>query len=116
RVLVMVASYGVAKVLPDVPPGGMGPLLGSPRYALAGGMTFQTASTAHVVADGTLVIAGAAVGTAASGLGSACTDGDPKKTGSQWHHLATDKNEVSLDRGGPWTPLFEQLFATAGMN
>jgi hypothetical protein len=116
RVLVMVASYGVAKALPDVPPGGLGPLLGSPRYALAGGMTFQAASTAHVVADGTLVITGAAVGTAASGLGSACSDGSQKKEGSQWHHLATDKNEISPTRGGPWTPLFKRIFATAGMD
>lgn len=116
RVLVMVASYGVAKVLPDVPPGGLGPLLSSPRYALAGGMTFQSASTAHVVADGTLVIAGAAVGTAASGLGNACSDGSQKQEGSQWHHLATDKNEVSAERGGPWTPLFKRIFAQAGMS
>lgn len=116
RVLVMVASYGVAKALPDVPPGGLGPLLSSPRYALAGGMTFQTASAAHVVADGTIVIVGAAVGTTASGLGSACSDGSPKKEGSQWHHLATDKNELSADTGGPWTPLFERLFAKAGMS
>ncbi|MFL5349148.1 MAG: AHH domain-containing protein [Hyalangium sp.] len=116
RVLVMVASYGVAKALPNVPPGGLGPLLSSPRYALAGGLTFQSASTAHVVADGTLVIAGAAVGTAASGLGSACSDGSQKKEGSQWHHLATDKNEISADTGGPWTPQFERLFAMAGMS
>ncbi|HEX8705287.1 MAG TPA: AHH domain-containing protein [Myxococcaceae bacterium] len=116
RVLVTVASFGVARGLPNVPPGGLGPLLSQPRFAMAGGMTFQSASTAHVVADGTIVIAGAAMGTAASALGSACSDGAQKKDGYQWHHLATDKNDVSPARGGPWTPFFEQIFAKAGMS
>jgi hypothetical protein len=116
RVLVMVASYGVAKALPNVPPGSLGPLLSSPRYGLAGGMTFQVASTAHVVADGTLVIAGAAFGSAASAVGSACSDGSQKREGGQWHHLATDKNGSDPARGGPWTPLFKRIFARAGMS
>jgi hypothetical protein len=37
RVLIMVASFGVAKALPNVPPGGLGPLLSPPRFAMAGG-------------------------------------------------------------------------------
>jgi hypothetical protein len=116
RVLVMVASYGVAKALPNVPPGGLGPLLSPPRFAMAGGGVVQSAATAHVVADGTLVIAGAALGTTASGVGSACSEGSQKKAGHHWHHLATDKNEVSAARGGPWTPLFQRIFAKAGMD
>jgi len=116
RVLVTVASFGVARGLPNVPPGGMGPLLSSPRYAMAGGMSFQSAATAHVVADGTIIIAGAALGTAGSALGSACSDGSQKKAGYQWHHLATDKNASSTAQGGPWTPLFKRLFARAGMD
>ena len=31
------------------------------------------------------------------------------------HHLCTNKNCVSLLRGGPWTPRFEKLFKGAGM-
>ncbi|XXF78922.1 AHH domain-containing protein [Myxococcaceae bacterium GXIMD 01537] len=116
RVLVTVASFGVARTLPNVPPGGLGALLSPPRFAVAGGLSFQGATTAHVVADGTLVIAGAVVGTAASTVGSACTDGAEKKDGYQWHHLATDKNDTSATRGGPWTPLFRRLFARAGMD
>jgi len=116
RVLIAVASFGVARGLPNVPPGGLGPLLGPPRYSMAGGLSFQSASTAHVVADGTIVLAGAILGTAGSAMSSACTDGSQKKEGYQWHHLATDKNESSPLRGGPWTPLFEQLFAKAGMH
>jgi hypothetical protein len=90
--------------------------LSPPRYAMAGGMSFQSASTAHVVADGTIVIAGVAMGTAASTVGSACNDGAKKKAGYQWHHLATNKNESSTAQGGPWTPLFQQLFAGAGLS
>ncbi|QDE85898.1 MULTISPECIES: AHH domain-containing protein [Myxococcus] len=33
----------------------------------------------------------------------------------QRHHLATDKNEVSALRGGPWTPRFRDIFRKAGM-
>ncbi len=116
RVLVTVASFGVARALPNVPPGGLGPLLSPPRYAMAGGMSFQSASTAHVVADGTIVIAGAAMGVAASALGSACSDGAQKKAGYQWHHLATNKNNSSTAQGGPWTLLFQRLFLAAGMS
>ncbi|WP_257462268.1 AHH domain-containing protein [Archangium lipolyticum] len=31
------------------------------------------------------------------------------------HHIATDKNEMSDARGGPWTPRFRQIFEKAGM-
>jgi hypothetical protein len=116
RVLVTAAGFGVAKALPNVPPGGLGPLLSRPRFALAGGGSIQYASSAHVVADGTIVLAGAAMGTAGSAAQSACTDGSEKKDGSEWHHLATIRNGKSPDRGGPWTPLFERLFAKAGMS
>jgi hypothetical protein len=116
RVLVTVAGFGVAKALPNVPSGGLGPLLSRPRFAIVGGGSIQYAASAHVVADGTIVLAGAAMGTAGSAAQSACTDGSEKKDGYQWHHLATNRNEVSSDRGGPWTPRFQRLFAKAGMH
>jgi hypothetical protein len=116
RVIVAVASFGLAKGLPNVPPGGLGALLGPPRYAMAGGLSFQSASTAHIVADGTIVLAGALLGTAGSATSSACADGTQKKDGYQWHHLATNKNELSATRGGPWTPLFQQIFSKAGVS
>ena len=114
RVLVAVASFGVARGLPNVPSGGLGALMGPPRYAMAGGATVQSASTAHIAADGTIVLAGAVLGTTGSGVSSACADGSQKKEGYQWHHLATNKNESSAVRGGPWTPLFQKLFDKAG--
>lgn len=34
----------------------------------------------------------------------------------QLHHIATNKNDVSAQRGGPWTPRFRKLFTKAGMS
>jgi hypothetical protein len=120
RAVVLVASFGVGRAIPKVPEGGLWSLLTPSRYALPGGLTWQSATAVQMVADGTLVVSGVAVGTAASsasggGAGSACADGSVKKDGYQWHHLATDKNTTSSLRGGPWTPRFQDLFARAGM-
>jgi hypothetical protein len=49
-------------------------------------------------------------------VGSASTDGAESKEGYRWHHLATNKNDISTRYGGPWTPLFEKLFAKAGIS
>jgi hypothetical protein len=116
RVLVMVASMGVARGLPQVPEGGLGALLRVPRFSLPGGMTMEGAATVHMVADGTVVVTGVMAGTATTTVGSACADGSESKEGYHWHHLATNKNEISAAQGGPWTPLFERIFAKAGMS
>jgi hypothetical protein len=68
RVMVMVASMGVAKTAPTVPPGGLGALLGGPTYTIEGGMAVQAAATATVVADGSLVLSGVAMGELATSL------------------------------------------------
>ncbi len=115
RVLMMVASMGVARGLPQVPKGGLGALLSQPRYALAGGMAVEGATTVQMAADGTIVVTGVAAGSVASAVGSACADGSENKAGYHWHHLATNKNDISARSGGPWTPLLERIFARAGM-
>ncbi|WP_257457764.1 AHH domain-containing protein [Archangium lipolyticum] len=118
RVLMLVASAGVAKGLPQVPKGGLGSLL-PPRFALEGGATLVGASEVRMVADGTVLVTGVAAGTAAAragAAGSACTDGSQKQDGYQWHHLATNKNDSSPLNGGPWTPQVETIFAKAGMS
>jgi hypothetical protein len=115
RVLMLVASMGVSKGLPEVPQGGLGALLGAPRYASAGGKMMRSAMTVQMAADGTIVVTGVAAGTGASAVGSACADGSESKAGYRWHHLATNKNTVSNAQGGPWTPVFEEIFARAGM-
>ncbi|PTL77173.1 AHH domain-containing protein, partial [Vitiosangium sp. GDMCC 1.1324] len=91
-------------------------LLGSPRYALPGGLSLEGATTVRMVADGTVLVTGVAAGTVAAAAGSACTDGSQKQDGHHWHHLATNKNDSSTQSGGPWTPLFSRLFAKAGLD
>ena len=117
RVLMVVASMGLAKGLPQVSEGGLGALLGPPRYAMAGGeLMVEGATTVQMVADGTIVVTGVAAGTAASAVGSACSDGSASKAGHYWHHISTNKNRTSTLQGGPWTPRFEKIFAKAGMS
>ncbi|HEX8441118.1 AHH domain-containing protein [Archangium sp.] len=116
RALVMAASAGVAKGLPKVPKGGLWESVAPARQSLPGGLTLSVSTTAQVVADGTVVLMGAAVGTGATAARAtgACGDGS-KKDGSHWHHLATNKNDVSGANGGPWTPVFKKVFDRAGM-
>jgi len=116
RALMLVASLGLSKSLPQVPEGGLRALLNAPRYAMPGaGPSLEGATAVTMAADGTLLVTGVAAGTAAT-VGSACTDGSEKREGHQWHHLATNKNDTSTVSGGPWTPLFEELFDAAGMS
>jgi hypothetical protein len=68
RVMVMVASMGLARTAPTVPAGGLGALLGSPRYAVQGGLAVEAAATAQVMADGSLVLGGVATGAVATRL------------------------------------------------
>ncbi len=68
RVLVLVASFGVGKAVPPVPPGGMWGLLGAPRYAVKGGLALGAATTVQVVTDGGLIVSGVAVGEVAQHL------------------------------------------------
>lgn len=69
-----------------------------------------------------LVLMGVSANTAASAVAStvassrttgACAES--KRDDNHGHHLCTNKNEVSESNGGPWTPLFEELFSRAGM-
>ncbi|WP_309887876.1 AHH domain-containing protein [Archangium sp.] len=117
RTLMLVASLGLSRSLPEVPEGGLRALLNAPRYAMpGGGPSLEGATAVTMAADGTLLVTGVAAGTAASAVGSACTDGSEKKEGHHWHHLATNKNDTSSVSGGPWTPRFEELFEAAGMS
>ncbi|MFP2925095.1 AHH domain-containing protein [Pyxidicoccus sp. 3LG] len=68
--------------------------------------------TVAVVENGVAItLAPTAVAMVASGSG--VIQGDPDGT---VHHICTDKNSVSDKEGGPWTPLFEDLFKKAGMS
>ncbi|WP_434348985.1 AHH domain-containing protein [Myxococcus virescens] len=72
------------------------------RYGAVGGVR-----TVAVTADGfTIALAPNALAMSSQGMGGG---------GSERHHIATNKNDVSALRGGPWTPRFRRLFARAGM-
>ncbi|PTL78236.1 AHH domain-containing protein [Vitiosangium sp. GDMCC 1.1324] len=146
RVLVTIAIGRLAGKLPEVPkaPGGGGlwGWLGTPRYALTRNVTLQgapvvqgagvqvtvvvgEAATAETsVANGTVLLMGALLGTEASAataaIKAARTTGgcreDNSKGDAPEHHIATDKNGKAEVRGGPWTPQFEELFKLAGMS
>ncbi len=126
RVLVAVASWGVARVVPKPVPGGLGRtwaelknLVRLPeRFALAGGLMVEARAAKAVrvgVKEGVLLMQGVVAGGAGASLRTACADGVFKLLGYSWHHLATNKNFISAARGGPWTPRFRAIFAMAGM-
>ncbi|HYO52253.1 AHH domain-containing protein [Archangium sp.] len=128
RVMVTVASWGVARVAPKPLPGGLertwsglkGLLRLPQRFVLAEGTELVEAaasSTVRVgVRQGVLLMSGVATGATGASLRSACGDGVFNLLGYTWHHLATNKNRISDSRGGPWTPRFEIIFAKAGMS
>jgi hypothetical protein len=68
RVVVVVASLGIPQVLPKVPEGSLWTLLSPLRHAPASGPALESIASARIVADGTLVVAGVAGGTAATAL------------------------------------------------
>jgi hypothetical protein len=68
RVLVVVASMGVARLTPQVPEGGIWSLLGPARITPEGQVILDSVATAQAVADGSLLITGVATGTACVGL------------------------------------------------
>ncbi|MFL5353980.1 AHH domain-containing protein [Archangium sp.] len=130
RVLVTVAGAKLAKGLPEVPRGGMWGRLSPPRFAFAGGASrgsfiVGAGTRAQVsVANGTVVLMGVSAGTtsaaasaavAASRTTGACRE-EPGKDDAKSHHIATNKNDVAEVRGGPWTPVFEDVFEKAGMS
>jgi A nuclease family of the HNH/ENDO VII superfamily with conserved AHH len=128
RVLVTVAGAKVARGLPEVPKGGLWARLSPPRHAMAGGgaggsVRVGAGTRAQVsVADGTVVLMGVTANTTAavtSAVSAARTTGacaESKQDGHHRHHLCTNKNDISENNGGPWTPDFETLFARAGMS
>jgi hypothetical protein len=129
RVLMTVAGAKLARGLPEVPKGGLWARLSPPRFAFGGGggrggFTVGAGTRAQVsVADGTVVLMGVSANTAAAAVASAAASSrttgacaQSKKADNHGHHLCTNKNEVSDSNGGPWTPLFEELFARAGMS
>ncbi|RKH48205.1 hypothetical protein D7Y23_20590 [Corallococcus sp. AB050B] len=78
--------------------------------SLAGEVRSISVSSAGVL---NVTLAPTAVAAVAMGPGGGGIQGDPE---GDVHHICTDKNEVSEQSGGPWTPLFEPFFEQAGMS
>ena len=129
RVLVTVAGAKLARGLPEVPKGGLWASLSPPRFSMAGGgvkggLRVGAGTRAQVsVADGTVVLKGVTASTTAAAVTSAAsaarTTGacaESGQDGHHRHHLCTNKNDISENNGGPWTPRFETLFELAGMS
>ena len=117
RVLAVLAGRRLGRAFPEVPQGGFRSVrfmrLTTPDGAVVGGRFVVTAAT--VIADGSLVLAGAALGAAGStGPINPCVA--KKGGGYQGHHIATRENSRSAQRGGPWTPRFEKIFEQANMS
>lgn len=143
RILAYLAGRGLARALPNRPPGGgfrqllpqrralpthvpatNGPvamppwrLPGRPPPSEGTQVDWSTVTSVQAsVVEGSVVVGGAAVGATSQGLRGACKDGTLKLLRHTWHHLATARNLTGSARGGPWTPRFLQLFAKAGMD
>ncbi|QSQ13284.1 AHH domain-containing protein [Myxococcus landrumensis] len=110
RVFVMLATAAIGSTAGLV--GRSGWLPGSAQAALAveSQAGFQFAGVAGVrsvamTTEGfTIALAPNALAMANRGVGR-----------GEKHHIATNKNDVSAARGGPWTPEFRRLFRRAGM-
>jgi A nuclease family of the HNH/ENDO VII superfamily with conserved AHH len=128
RVLVTVAGAKLSRGLPEVPGGGLWGRLSPPRFGFAGGgrggLRVEAGARGQVsVADGTVVLMGVTANTTAAAVTAAVAAArktgacaEAKKEDNQAHHLCTNKNDTSERSGGPWTPLFEELFERAGMS
>ncbi len=71
RVVVLVATMGVGRLMPEVPAGGIAGTVRSWSAALLEGSSVGAITTAQMVADGTLVVSGVSAGLAVS---STCVD------------------------------------------
>jgi hypothetical protein len=78
------------------------------------GIMLPTAPGVRSIAvSGKDLVIGLAPGAVAMATQDSGGGGAQRRT--QQHHIATNKNEKSTLRGGPWTPRFRELFDKAGM-
>ena len=87
-------------------------LPGSAQAALA---VESQAGFQYSAVDGVRSVAMTAEGFTVALAPNALAMASQEKSGTRKHHIATNKNERSTARGGPWTPLFRRLFKKAGM-
>jgi hypothetical protein len=95
--VVLVATMGLGRLLPSVPEGGIGAQVRTWVTALEGGPSVGAIATAHVVADGTLVVTGTAVGSVVSSALS--THYGPPHTRSNPPHNEAIEEELAAREG-----------------
>ncbi|HEX5747697.1 MAG TPA: hypothetical protein VFZ09_15730 [Archangium sp.] len=110
RVLVTVGSLGLARLIPQVPEGGIWRLL--PPVTSEGLVILQqSASTAQVVADGTLIVSGVAAGTATcSGL-ALCSTSASSNTPNNAPKLSTRYGKPHTRKNPPHNEAIEDELA-----
>ena len=114
RAFVMLATValgnvasGLAARLPQLP----GFPMAAARISAGGQLRLSAASGVSAVAlnaEGFIMVL-------APGSVAMAARGTPGTGPVQDHHIATDKNDKSIARGGPWTPRFKKIFDRAGM-
>ena len=109
RVLVTVGTLGVARLIPQVPEGGIWRLL--PSLTPEGLALAQSVSTAQVVADGSLLVSGVAAGmTACSGL-ALCAANSSGSTSNGAQKLSTRYGKPHTRQNPPHNEAIEHELA-----
>ncbi|MGK3959481.1 RHS repeat-associated core domain-containing protein [Sorangium sp. So ce118] len=89
---------------------GIGAAIGVPAIAVSTGLV--VGGVGNIAAG----LQGLSQAMMSQGSGSKVPQGmAPAASGAPEHHVMTNKNRVSTDRGGPWTPRFEDMAKRAGM-
>ncbi|WP_437829842.1 RHS repeat-associated core domain-containing protein [Sorangium sp. So ce1153] len=89
---------------------GIGAAIGVPAIAVSTGLV--VGGVGNIAAG----LQGLSQALMSQGSGSSAPKGTaPAASGAPEHHIMTNKNRVSTDRGGPWTPRFEDMAKRAGM-
>ncbi|HYO52186.1 hypothetical protein [Archangium sp.] len=110
RVLLVVASMGLARLVPQVPEGGIWSLLGPARITPEGQVILESVAAAQAVADGSLIITGVAAGTACGGLALCASNaaGEPSGGGAK---LSTRYGKPHTRKNPPHNEAIEEELA-----
>lgn len=103
-------ASGLAARLPLLPGFPQAVAQGAAQLGVSIAAVEQVSAVAVVEGGVVITLAPGAVAMVASASGVIPGDPDGKV-----HHICTDKNTKSDANGGPWTPVFEDLFRRAGM-
>ncbi len=107
-------AAGFSAKVPTLPGSAQASSAGAARVGIRLAEVAQVEAVATTANAVTITLTPNAVAKTAEGVRGAASK--PVEAEGPEHHIATNKNDVSDARGGPWTPLFEQIFRRAGMS